>query len=202
MCDGQVLFRSPVAFCFADCKQSSPGLISLPLSTLPVGLSCVGIPGTRISNISGSPMQSNAIQAAPSQLYTVTSGPPCRDTPDTYLASGAFLGPGGRFHSPFLGPLAPEQEPHLRSCQVLVLVGAGTWPLHSITFASAFLQGLRCSLIPSVKLCCLGSCPEVTSFYSVCGRTGLGSITPMMLLVSSRCMLFYVFVQCVPFPHR
>lgn len=134
---------------------------------------------------------SSTIQASPSQLYTVTSGPPCRDIADTHLAPGPFLCLGG-----ILEPLLLKQEPHCRSCPVFCCLLRLEPNLIQLPFASAFLHGSSSSLIPSHEFEALLG--VVTLFTSFVGRfsfmlaplsTGLGSVTLMVLLFSSRCTL-------------
>ena len=82
------------------------------------------------------------LQGKPGFTFTVSnngpSGPPCRDTSDTCLASVAFLTLRRRFYNPFLVSLTLKPEPCGQSCQVLLLAEAETWPSHSNTFSSAF----------------------------------------------------------------
>lgn len=56
------------------------------------------------------------------------SRPPCLLTTDTCLALVAFLSCGGSFHNHFFIFLPSKWEPHDRSCQALLLAGAGTYP--------------------------------------------------------------------------
>jgi hypothetical protein len=49
------------------------------------------------------------------------SRPLCGDTPDTCLASAAFLSHKGRFYNPFLVSLTLKPKPHSQGCQVLLL---------------------------------------------------------------------------------
>lgn len=63
---------------------------------------------------------------------------PCRDTPDTSLASSAFLSHGGRYYNPFLISFTLMPASGGLSCQVLPFDEAGTSSSSSITIASAF----------------------------------------------------------------
>ena len=88
------IFRSPTPFSFVDCKTFlSLGLVSHPGNNFPQQVS-------NSSGISNLLWVSMTIQASP--LHNGLSGPPCKDTPDTCLASVAFLSHWGRFHNPFL----------------------------------------------------------------------------------------------------
>lgn len=66
------------------------------------------------------------LQSNPGFTFTASqndlSRPPCRDTPDTYLASAGFLSHGGRLHSLFLLSLTLNPEPCGQSCKVCCLL--------------------------------------------------------------------------------
>ena len=72
----------------------------------------------------------------------LSTGPPFRDTPDTWLTLVAFFGHGGKFHNPLFLPLTLKPEPHGQSCYVLLLTGARTWTPHSITSPPVFCHAL------------------------------------------------------------
>lgn len=72
---------------------------------------------------------SKTMQASPSQLHRGLSGPPCRGEPWYSPGLSGFPESWGRFHDSFLLSLILTPEPHDKSCQVLLLAGAGTWPL-------------------------------------------------------------------------
>lgn len=88
-----------------------------------------------------------------------------------HLASEAFLSHRGRFHTPFLVSSTLKPEPCGQNCQVLLLDGAGTWPmfqfyLHqpSVWLMVSFnIYNSLKFLFQSQKLTWVGSFPEVTT---------------------------------------
>ena len=124
----KALFRSTTPFRDLDCSiLLSLALSSLPISSFPQQVSH----GSGISNILESPWQASL------QLFSYFS-PSCRDTPHTSLASMAFLRNRGRFYNPVLVSFALKPKLHGRSCQFLLIAGAGTYSPCSITSSPAF----------------------------------------------------------------
>lgn len=74
---------------------------------------------------------SQGLQGNPGLTFTashyVLPRSPCRHTLDTCLASVPFLSRGGRVQDFFFASPMLKSEPRDQICQVLLLVGAGSW---------------------------------------------------------------------------
>lgn len=122
----------PRPFSFVNCNM----LLSLGLVLLPVSSSLWQISHDLcIFRILGFPRQSRL------HLHRLTQWPlwtSMQGTPDTGLASVAFLSHGGRLHNLFLASLTLKPEPWGWSCHVLLLAETWTQPPCSIS-SSSFL---------------------------------------------------------------